>query len=74
MTKINLSVSNRRATAEFLEFLQDTVERLEADNVSEDIIIPHMCGMLMTANHIGLLDDEKYNALLLSIMIDVCNE
>ena len=74
MTKINLSTNNRKATEDFLEFLLDTSHKLEADHVSKDIIVPHMCGMLMTANYTGLIDDEQYNALLLSLMIDVCNE
>ena len=74
MTKINLSTNSRKATVEFLEFLLDTSKSLEADHVSKDIIVPHMCGMLMTAKYVGLIDDEQYNSLLLSLMIDVCNE
>lgn len=74
MTKINLSANNRKATVEFLEFLLDTSRGLEADHVSKDIIVPHMCGMLMTANYVGLIDDEQYHSLCLSLMIDVCNE
>lgn len=74
MTKINLSANNRKATADFLEFLLDTYDRLTNDNIAHDIIVPHICGMLMTAEYAGLIDSEQSESLALALLIDECNE
>lgn len=74
MTKINLNTNNRKATADFLKFVLETHKRLELDHVSRDIIVPHICGMLQTAEYAGLIDEEQFHSLALALLIDVCNE
>lgn len=74
MTKINLSTNSRKATADFLEFLLATYDRLTKDKIAHDIIVPHICGMLMTAEYAGLIDSEQSEALALALLIDECNE
>lgn len=74
MTRININTNKRQTRVDFLDFLAETYERLIDDNIARDIIVPHICGMIMTASYAGLITDEDADALALALLIDECNE
>lgn len=74
MQKINLIANNKELRAEFCELVEKVFDSMVEDNLSDNVIIPHLCGMFMTATWAGIITQEQADSLTLALLIDTCKE
>ena len=74
MQKINLTANNKHLKSEFCDLIEMVHNDMVEDHISANMIIPHICGMLMTATWAGILTAEDADAITVALLIDTCKE